>query len=224
MQRHFDQELEELKKELLRMGSLAEAAINEAVEALRSLDGKRAQTVINNDSVVDALENTIDEKCLDLLALQQPMAVDLRFVTMVMQISTDIERIADLAVDIAQRVLELVDKPLLKPLVDIPSLSTVAQKMVKEVLTAFVNKDTALAQQVIACDAQADELRNKIARELIEDYMMKDSLTAPRAVPLLLVSRHLERICDHATNIAEDVIFMVSARVVKHHGEKADNV
>ena len=180
MQRHFDQELEELKKELLRMGSLAEAAINEAVEALRSLDGKRAQTVINNDSVVDALENTIDEKCLDLLALQQPMAVDLRFVTMVMQISTDIERIADLAVDIAQRVLELVDKPLLKPLVDIPSLSTVAQKMVKEVLTAFVNKDTALAQQVIACDAQADELRNKIARELIEDYMMKDSLTAPR--------------------------------------------
>jgi len=206
------------------MGSLAEAAINEAVEALRSLDGKRAQTVINNDSVVDALENTIDEKCLDLLALQQPMAVDLRFVTMVMQISTDIERIADLAVDIAQRVLELVDKPLLKPLVDIPSLSTVAQKMVKEVLTAFVNKDTALAQQVIACDAQADELRNKIARELIEDYMMKDSLTAPRAVPLLLVSRHLERICDHATNIAEDVIFMVSARVVKHHGEKADNV
>ena len=224
MQRHFDQELEELKKELLRMGSLSEAAINEAVEALRSLDGKRAQTVINNDSVVDALENTIDEKCLDLLALQQPMAVDLRFVTMVMQISTDIERIADLAVDIAQRVLELVDKPLLKPLVDIPSLSTVSQKMVKEVLTAFVNKDTALAQQVIACDAQADELRNKIARELIEDYMMKDSLTAPRAVPLLLVSRHLERICDHATNIAEDVIFMVSARVVKHHGEKADNV
>lgn len=222
MQRHFELELEDLKKELLRMGSLAEEAINEAVEALRVLDGKRAQRVIDNDGVVDALENTIDEKCLDLLALQQPMAVDLRFVTMVMQISTDIERIADLAVDIAERVLELADKPLLKPLVDIPKLSTIAQKMVKEVLTAFVNKDTALAQQVIACDTQADELRNLIARELIEDYMLKDCLAAPRAVPLLLVSRHLERICDHATNIAEDVIFMVSARVVKHHGEKIE--
>lgn len=221
MQRHFDLELEDLKKELLRMGSLAEEAIFEAVEALKALDGERAKKVIDNDSVVDALENIIDEKCVDLLALQQPVAVDLRFITMVMQIATDIERIADLAVDIAQRVLELENKPLLKPLVDIPKLSLIAQKMVKETLTAFVNKDPALAQQVIACDSQADELRNLIQRELIEDYMMKDPSTSTRAVPLLLAARHLERICDHATNIAEDVIFMVLARVAKHHGEKS---
>jgi phosphate transport system protein len=221
MQRHFELELEDLKKELLRMGALAEEAIYEAVKALEELDGKRAQKVIDNDTVVDALENTIDEKCVDLLALQQPVAVDLRFITMVMQIATDIERIADLAVDIAQRVLELEGKPLLKPLVDIPKLSLIAQKMVKETLTAFVNKDPALAQQVIASDSQADELRNIIQKELIEDYMMKDPATSPRAVPLLLAARHLERICDHATNIAEDVIFMVLARVARHHGEKS---
>ena len=220
MERHLDQELSDLKKELLKMGALAETSIFESVEALKNLSSERAHKVISDDKVIDELENAIDERCLDLLALRQPMAVDLRFITMSMKISTDLERIADLAVDIAQRVLDLVGKPLLKPLIDIPKLTTLAQAMVKDALDSFVNKDADLAGKVILLDNEADRLRNLVQKELIEDYMSKDSYTAPRAVPLLLIARHLERICDHTTNIAEDVIYMVNAKVVKHHPDK----
>ena len=220
MERHLDQELLDLKKELLKMGALAETSIFESVEALKNLSSERAHKVISDDKVIDELENAIDERCLDLLALRQPMAVDLRFITMSMKISTDLERIADLAVDIAQRVLDLVGKPLLKPLIDIPKLTTLAQQMVKDALDSFVNKDADLAGKVILLDNEADRLRNLVQKELIEDYMSKDSYTAPRAVPLLLIARHLERICDHTTNIAEDVIYMVNAKVVKHHPDK----
>lgn len=220
MERHLDQELEDLKKELLKMGTLVEAAIFESVEALKQLNPEEANKVIVDDKIIDELENAIDEKCLDLLALRQPMAVDLRFITMSMKISTDLERIADLAVDIAQRVLDLIGKPLLKPLIDIPKLTSLAQRMVKDALDSFVNKDAELAGKVILLDSEADRLRNLVQKELVEDYMSKNSSTAPRAVPLLLVARHLERICDHATNIAEDVIYMVNAKVVKHHPEE----
>jgi phosphate transport system protein len=220
MERKLDQELEGLKKELLRMGALVENAIFESVEALKLLDEEKARKVITDDKIIDELENEIDEVCVDLLALRQPMALDLRFIAMVMKISTELERIADLAVDIAQRVLELVGKPLLKPLIDIPKLTDIAQQMVKGALDSFVTKDTDLAGKVILLDSQADRLRNLVQKELVEDYMGKDSSTAPRAVPLLLVARHLERVCDHATNIAEDVIYMVNAKVVKHHPEK----
>ena len=220
MERHFDQELEDFKKELLKMGALVEGEIFESIEALKNLSTERANKVISDDKVIDGLENKIDERCLDLLALRQPMAVDLRFITMSLKISTDLERIADLAVDIAQRVLELVGKPLLKPLIDIPKLTILSQQMVKDALDSFVNKDADLAGKVILMDPQADTLRNIIQQELINDYMVRDSSTAPRAVPLLLIARHLERICDHATNIAEDVIYMVRADVVKHHPEK----
>jgi len=220
MERHFDQELEDFKKELLKMGALVEEEIFESIEALKNLSAERANKVISDDKVIDELENEIDERCLDLLALRQPMAVDLRFITMSLKISTDLERIADLAVDIAQRVLELVGKPLLKPLIDIPKLTILAQQMVKDVLDSFVNKDADLAGKVILLDSEADRLRNLVQKELVEDYMSKDSSTAPRAVPLLLIARHLERICDHATNIAEEVIYMVNAKVVKHHPEK----
>lgn len=220
MERHFDQELEDLKKELLKMGALVEGEIFESIEALKNLSTERANKVISDDKVIDELENEIDERCLDLLALRQPMAVDLRFITMSLKISTDLERIADLAVDIAQRVLELVGKPLLKPLIDIPKLTILAQQMVKDALDSFVNKDADLAGRVILLDSEADRLRNLVQKELVEDYMSKDSSASPRAVPLLLIARHLERICDHATNIAEDVIYMVNAKVVKHHPEK----
>ena len=138
---------------------------------------------------------------------------------MCMKIATDLERIADLAVDIAQRVLEIADQPLLKPLIDIPKLATLAQNMVRETINSFVNKDTELAKSVILKDNEADELRNLVQSELINDYMSKDPSSAPRAVALLLVARHLERICDHATNIAEDVIYMVKAEQVRHHPE-----
>ena len=220
MERHLDQELTDLKKQLLKMGTLVEAAIFESVEALKELNSQRANKIINEDKIIDEWENAIDERCLDLLALQQPMAVDLRFITMSMNIATDLERIADLAVDIAQRVLDLTGKPLLKPLIDIPKLANYAKQMSKDALDSFVNKDAELAGSVILRDNEADQLRNLVQKELIEDYMAKDPSTVTRAVPLLLIARHLERICDHATNIAEDVIYMVKADVVKHHPEK----
>ncbi|MDD5130431.1 MAG: phosphate signaling complex protein PhoU [Candidatus Omnitrophica bacterium] len=217
MERHLDQELADLNKLLLKMGTLVETAIFESIEALKELNAERALKVVSDDKVIDELENSIDECCLDLLALQQPMAVDLRFITMSMNIATDLERIADLAVDIAQRVLDLTGKPLLKPLIDIPKLAGFAKQMSKDALDAFVNKDADLAASLILRDNEVDKLRNLVQKELIEDYMLKDSSTVTRAVPLLLIARHLERICDHATNIAEDVIYMVEAKVVKHH-------
>jgi phosphate transport system protein len=137
-----------------------------------------------------------------------------------MKINAELERIADIAVDIAQRTLEIADRPLLKPLIDIPKLATVAQNMVKMSIDSFVKGDIALAKKILLSDSEADQLRNVIQKELIEDYMVKDGTTAPRAVQLLLIARFLERICDHTTNIAEDVIYMVQAEVVKHHPEK----
>ena len=220
MQRHFDSELVELKTEILKMGAMVEEAIFKSVEALKHLSAEEARCVIAFDKSIDELELKIEEKGLNLLALQQPMAIDLRFIVMAMKITNELERMADLAVDIAQRVLELVDKPLLKPLVDIPKLATIAQKMTKDVISAFINKDANLARDIILMDSQADNLRNLVQEELVNDYMAKDPITVNRAVPLLLVARHLERICDHATNIAEDIIYMCSAEVVKHHPEK----
>jgi len=220
MERHVDQELKELNKDILKMGALAEEAIYKSVEALKNRDREMAKSVIDNDSNVDKLELTVDEKCIDLIARYQPMARDLRFITTGMKINAELERIADIAVDIAQRTLEIADKPLLKPLIDIPKLAAVAQNMVKMSIDAFVKGDIALAKKVMLSDSEADQLRNEIQKELIEDYMVKDGTTAPRAVQLLLIARFLERICDHTTNIAEDVIYMVQAEVVKHHQEK----
>jgi phosphate transport system protein len=220
MQRHLDQELTDLKQQLLKMGTLVERAIFESVEALKELNREKAGIIISEDKVIDEMENAIDERCLDLLALRQPMAVDLRSITMSMKIATDLERIADLAVDIAERVHDLAGKPLLKPLIDIPKLTSLARQMTRDALDAFVNKNSELAYSVILRDNEADKLRNLVQKELVDDYMGKDPSTATRAVPLLLIARHLERICDHATNIAEDVIYMVKADVVKHHPER----
>jgi len=220
MVRHFDDELKELHKEILKMGIMAQEEIYKSIEALKNRDKKQSEEVITCDNKIDQLELEIDERCIDLIARHQPMAGDLRFITTGMKINAELERIADLAVDIAQRAEELSDKPLLKPLVDIPKLSLVAQNMVKEAIDAFVNKNMELAKKVVLSDSEADKLRNLIQDELINDYMIKDSKTVDRAVPLLLIARYLERICDHATNIAEDVIYMVEGKVVKHHLEK----
>ncbi|MBU2540903.1 MAG: phosphate signaling complex protein PhoU [Candidatus Omnitrophica bacterium] len=223
MKRHFDEDLKKLNTDILKMATLAEEAIFKSIEALKNRDKELAQSVIQEDKSVDELELTVEEIAIDLLALKQPLARDLRFITTGMKINAELERIADLAVNIAQRVLELSDKPILKPLIDIPKLTDVARKMVKDVIDAFVNSDETLARKVILSDSEADNLRNLIQEELINDYMSKDASTATRAVPLLLIARHLERICDHATNIAEDVIYMVQAKVVKHHPEKLKN-
>ncbi|MDP3787149.1 MAG: phosphate signaling complex protein PhoU [Candidatus Omnitrophota bacterium] len=220
MERHFDQDLKELNKEILKMGAFAEEAIYKSIEALKSRDRELAKSVINNDTNIDTLELGIDERCIDLIARYQPMAKDLRFIATGMKINAELERIADLAVDIAQRTLELIDKPLLKPLIDIPKLASVAQNMVKMAIDSFVKGDIELAKKVLLSDPEANRLRDLIQKELVEDYMMKDGSTAPRAVQLLLIARFLERICDHATNIAEDVIYMVQAEVVRHHPEK----
>jgi len=223
MERHFDQELADLKMDILKMGSLVQSSIVLSMDALKQLSRDGARAVIDSDKAVDTLELKIVTQCVDLLAIRQPMAVDLRFITMAMQMNTDLERMGDLAVDIAQRVLELADKPLLKPLVDIPRLSVIACEMTRDVISAFLNDDAESAKKVILRDSEADTLRNSVQSELINDYMVKDCATIPRALPLLLVARHLERICDHATNIAEDIIYMTQARMVKHHPEKLNN-
>lgn len=219
MTRYFDEELLELNKKILEMSAEVEATIGNSIKALRELSREKAEAVIKDDDRIDNLDLTIEEKCLNLIALYQPAATDLRFIIMSMKIATDLERIADLAVDISQRVLEMADQPLLKPLIDIPKLATLAQGMVRDAINSFVNKDTELARSVILRDNEADELRNLVQSELINDYMTKDPSTAPRAVALLLVARHLERICDHTTNIAEDVIYLVKAEQVRHHPE-----
>ncbi len=220
MERHFDEELKELHKEILKMGIFAQEAIFKSIEALKNRDKEQAREVIDSDDKIDELELVVDERCIDLIARHQPMAGDLRFITTGMKVNAELERIADLAVDIAQRVLELADKPLLKPLIDIPKLSEIAQGMVRDSIDAFVKRDVSLAKKVVLSDEEADNLRNLVQEELINDYMSKDPSTAPRAVLLLLMARHLERICDHTTNIAEDVIYMVEGRVVKHHPEE----
>ena len=216
MHRHFDEELTELKKQLLTMGSLTEEAIAQAVEALKRLEAEAARRIIEEDSRIDRLDLDIDEKCLELIIRHQPVAADLRFLAMAMRICASLERIADLAVDICQRVVEMAGQPLLKPLIDIPKLVGLARGMLRDSLDGFVRSDVAPARSVIKRDDEADRLRDLIQTELVTDFMMKDAATAPRAVALLLVSRHLERICDHTTNIAEDVIYMVEGAIVRH--------
>lgn len=220
MQRHFDEELQQLKNDILKMGALAQEAIINSVDALKNRDRAAAQKVIDSDIEMDKLELFIDDKCLDLIALHQPMARDLRFITTAIKLNAELERIGDLAVDVAQRALAISDKPLLKPLVDIPRLAEVAQRMTGEAIQAFISGDTELAKKVILSDPEADTLKRGVEKELIYDYMMKDGSTADRAVPLLLAARHLERVCDHAVSMAEDIIYMVSAVVVRHHPEE----
>ncbi|MCM2266254.1 MAG: phosphate signaling complex protein PhoU [Elusimicrobiales bacterium] len=220
MQRHFDEELNQLKGQLARLAAMAQEAITVAVEALKNRDAAAAQRVIDSDVGMDSLELVIDDKCLDLIALHQPMAGDLRFITTAIKLNAELERIGDLAVDVAQRALDLAAKPELKPLVDIPRLAETAKRMTGDAIKAFLDGDTALAKKVILSDSEADELKRAVEKELVHDYMMKDGSTADRAVPLLLAARHLERVCDHAVSMAEDIIYMVSAIVVRHHPEE----
>lgn len=221
MQRHFTDDLKELNEMLLKMSSLTEVAIDASIQALKDLNVYLAQDVIAKDTFIDEMEIEIEEKVIDIIALHQPLARDLRFVTSALQINSNLERIADLAVNISQRVLELAAvKPLLKPLIDIPRLAELARGMVRKSMDAFVNHDGVLAHEVIQMESEADQLRNKIQEELTNEFMIVDGKTAPRAIPLLLIARHLERISDQATNIAESVIYLEQAIVVKHHPEK----
>ena len=219
MERHFDEELRALKECLLQMASLAEGSIAKAIEALTDRNHKLAQAVIDSDGAINMLDIKMDELCLRLLALRQPIAVDLRFITSAMKVNSELERIGDLSVNIAQRTLELLKGPLLKPLIDIPRLAVLAQTMVKDSLDAFVNKDSELARDVCRRDDAVDDLNHQIFRELLT-YMLQDPKNITRSVELILIGRHLERIADHATNIAEDVIYMVKGKTIKHHIEE----
>lgn len=223
MELHFDEELKKLNTDLLKMATLTETAIDNAINALKNQDKEMAQKIIDEDVNIDELENKIEKRSINLLALRQPMAKDLRFITTGMKINGDLERIADLTVNIAQRTLDISDKPLIKPLEDIPVLGDVAKKMLKNAIDSFVNHDQDLAKTVILEDPKADELRNSVYEELTNDYIAKDGKCADRAIPLILIARDLERICDLACAIAEEIIYMIQAKVVKHHLEKLDN-
>jgi phosphate transport system protein len=215
MQRHFHEELETLKQTLLAMGGLVEDQIGRVLRALVERDSDLAQEVIDRDREVNAYDVEVDAKCVELLALHQPTAGDLRFITTAMKIVTDLERIGDQAVNIGQRVLELNREPQLKPYIDLPRMAERAQHMVKESLDAFVARDTELARQVCGEDDAVDALKEQVFRELLT-FMMEDPKTIPRAIRLILISRFLERVADHATNIAEMVIYMVESKMVRH--------
>jgi len=219
MHRHFEEELQSLKEKLLRMSSLVEESISLSIKSLVERDSVLAQKVVSQDDAIDAIEIEVDGLCLNLLALQQPQARDLRFITGSMKIVNDLERMGDLAVNIAHRSLDLLKVPLLKPLIDIPRMAQLAQAMLKDSLNAFVNDDVQLAREVCRRDDGVDKLNVQIFRELLT-YMLQDPSSVQRAVDLILVAKSLERIADHSTNIAEDVIYIVEARVVKHHMEE----
>jgi phosphate transport system protein len=213
---HFDSEMQALKSQLLIMGGLVENRIHRAVDALISRKGEEAEQVIRADVEINDLQIEIDERCLRILATQTPLATDLRFITAAMKINSDLERMGDQAVNIAQNTLKCLDQPPLKPFIDLPRMAALAQEMTRDALDAFVRKDVELARNVLRRDDVVDDLKDQIFRELLT-YMMADPGTIERALALILISRNLERVADHATNIAEDVIFLVEAKDVRHH-------
>lgn len=217
---HFQQELAALKERLLAMGGLAEERVRAAIQGLVERDMAVTQAVLSGDEPLNQLHIEIDRRSFQLLALHQPMAVDLRMIVAAVKINTDLERVGDLAVNIAEAAVRYLRVPPVKKLIDIPRMAQIAQVMLRDALDAFVKGDTALAQQVLDRDDELDTLKTQIFRELLT-YMLQDPGTIEPSLDLILVSRHLERIGDHATNVAEDVIFMVSARDVRHHAAEA---
>jgi phosphate transport system protein len=215
MERHFVHDLEELKQRLLWMGSLAERAVHQAVQAVLDVEEHLAETVLEEENAINEMQMEIDERVTRLLAQQQLVAMDLRFILAVSRINNDLERIGDQAVNIAQSALRILRHPQVKPYVDLPRMSEIAEGMVRDSLNALVRGDVELARNVLARDDQVDLLRDQMFRELLT-YMMENSAVVFPAFELILVAKNLERIGDHATNIAEDVIYIVVGRDVRH--------
>ncbi|MBW2003332.1 MAG: phosphate signaling complex protein PhoU [Deltaproteobacteria bacterium] len=215
MERHFEKELHALKENLLKMGALVEQAIANSIKSLVERDSELAEKTIQSDSQIDELEIKLEEMAIRLLALRQPMAKDLRFIVKGTKIVTDLERMGDLAVNICERALELNKEPTLKPYIDLPRMAEKAQLMLKEALDAFVREDTEIALKVCQDDQLIDDLNNQIFRELLT-FMLEDPRTISRAIRISFISKYIERIGDHATNIAEDVIYMVKAKDIRH--------
>jgi phosphate transport system protein len=214
--RHFEEELELLQQRLLSMGGLAEDRMGDSVKAVTQRDPGLVERILAGDEPINSLHIEIDDRCFKLLALHQPMAADLRAIVAAVKINTDLERVGDLAVNIAEAAKRYLQHAPVKPLIDIPRMGGIAQRMLRDALDAFVRRDTRLAEAVLAADDTLDALKTQIFRELLT-FMLSEPSTIEPALDLILISRHLERIGDHATNIAEDVIFMVSARDVRHH-------
>lgn len=217
--RQYEEELRGLRTGLIKMGGLVESQIADAIEALIERDTARARATISRDAEVNRMDVANDDLAIRLLALHQPAASDLRFITTSLKITTDLERIGDNAVNICERVLELNEEPQLKPYIDIPRMATIAQSMVKDSVDAFMRDDTELAAEVIDRDDEVDGLNYQIYRELLS-YMVEDPSTISRATQVLFVSKNLERVADHATNIAEMVVYMVKGRMIRHTEKK----
>ena len=215
MQRHIDQELADLRSQILRMGALVESQIEGSIKALVDRDANLASRIIERDTLVNTMDVEIDENCMRLLALQAPAASDLRFVTTAMKISTELERMSDLSENISERVIELNEEPQLKPYIDIPRMANWTMTMVRESLDAFVRSDAALARKVCADDDFVDNLQHQLFRELLS-FMIENPATITRAIRLTFVGKSLERIADHATNIAELVIYMAEGKIIRH--------
>ncbi|MDA8241717.1 MAG: phosphate signaling complex protein PhoU [Nitrospiraceae bacterium] len=211
----FDDELQQLKEKILKMGSLVEDALKNSIQALVERDNAVARLVIDNDRVINTLDVEIDEESIRLIALRQPKAGDLRFITTAMKITTDLERMGDLAVNIAERAIELNEEPILKPYIDIPRMREIAQGMMRDALDAFVRKDKRLAMDVIMRDDEVDDLKHEVLKELAF-FMAQDPTTVYRAMKISFVAQYLERLADHATNIAEMVIYLVEGKIIRH--------
>ncbi len=217
--RHFEQELDKLKAKLLEMSALVESAVYRSVQGVVEKNEELAQQVLKNEGRINQLEIEIDDMAISLLALQAPLAADLRLVTAAIKINNDLERMGDLSVSIAQSALALVREPLIRPLIDIPHIAGLAQGMVRKALDAFVNRDAELARSVLASDDAVDNMRTASYHELMS-FMENNPQQIPQALYLLSVIRNLERIADHATNVAEDVLFLVKGIDVRHHNEE----
>ena len=220
--RHFQDELEQLKARLLEMGGIAEEQVRLSVKGLVDRDRILIGRVLVGDDPLNALHIEIDNRCFTLLALYQPMAADLRAIVAAVKINTDLERVGDLAINIGEAARQYAEHPPVKKLIDIPRMASIAQSMLRDALDAFVRKDIELARHVLNEDDALDALKTQIFRELLT-YMLEDPATIQPALDLILISRHLERIGDHATNVAEDVIFMVTAKDVRHHSHDGDD-
>jgi phosphate transport system protein len=215
---HFQEELDALKARLLEMGGLAEDRVRTAIEALVRREPALVIQVLDGDGPINQFHIEIDGRCVKLLALYQPMAVDLRMILSAVKINTDLERVGDLAINIAEAASRYLAHVPVKELVDIPRMADIAQGMLRDALDSFVRRDIDLAQRVLDQDDDLDHLKTQVFRDLLA-FMLKDTETIEPSLDLILISRHLERIGDHATNIAEDVIYMVSAKDVRHHAQ-----
>jgi phosphate transport system protein len=215
MSRQFDEELNMLKEKILRMGGMVEAQIAGALRALTERDSKLAEKIIRNDHFINGLDVEVDEDCIRLLALHHPTARDLRFVTTAMKISTELERMSDLAENIAERAIELNEEPQLKPYIDIPRMANWTMRMLKDSLDAFINYDAALARKVCGDDDFVDDLTEQLFRELLS-FMLENPKTITRAIRLTFIGKYLERIADHTTNMAELVVYMVEGQIIRH--------